>query len=68
MIPGYRNGRPWANVGGVALRGDLEASNAEWRTSWDVNVMSRVYAARHRKTADYDRWIGGMSRLMQRDC
>ncbi len=32
---------------GVALGADLEAPNGEWRTSWHVNVMSHVYAARH---------------------
>lgn len=32
---------------GVALGADLEAPNSEWQVSWDVNVMSHVYAARH---------------------
>lgn len=32
---------------GVALGADLDAPNSEWGTSWAVNVMSHVYAARH---------------------
>ena len=32
---------------GVALGADLGAPNHEWQLSWDVNVMSHVYAARH---------------------
>jgi NAD(P)-dependent dehydrogenase (short-subunit alcohol dehydrogenase family) len=32
---------------GVALGADLDAPDAEWSTSWAVNVMSHVYAARH---------------------
>ena len=32
---------------GVALGAGLDAPDAEWSTSWAVNVMSHVYAARH---------------------
>ena len=32
---------------GVALGSDEQANNDEWQTSWDVNVMSHVYASRH---------------------
>jgi len=32
---------------GVALGADEQAPNEEWQLSWDVNVMSHVYAARH---------------------
>jgi NAD(P)-dependent dehydrogenase (short-subunit alcohol dehydrogenase family) len=32
---------------GLALGADLVAPNHEWQRSWDVNVMSHVYAARH---------------------
>ncbi len=32
---------------GIGAGADLEAPNAEWQKSWDVNVMSHVYAARH---------------------
>jgi NAD(P)-dependent dehydrogenase (short-subunit alcohol dehydrogenase family) len=32
---------------GIGMGADLEAPNAEWQRSWDVNVMSHVYAARH---------------------
>jgi NAD(P)-dependent dehydrogenase (short-subunit alcohol dehydrogenase family) len=32
---------------GVGLGQDLDSPNEEWQTSWDVNVMSHVYAARH---------------------
>jgi NAD(P)-dependent dehydrogenase (short-subunit alcohol dehydrogenase family) len=31
---------------GITVKGGLEASNADWQRMWDVNVMSRVYAAR----------------------
>lgn len=31
---------------GIIVRGGLEASNADWRKIWDVNVMAHVYAAR----------------------
>ena len=31
---------------GLALGADLVAPNHEWQRSWDVNVMSHVYAAR----------------------
>ena len=32
---------------GVATGADEQAPNEEWQRSWDVNVMSHVYAARH---------------------
>ena len=32
---------------GVALGPDEQANNDEWQTSWDVNVMSHVYASRY---------------------
>ncbi len=32
---------------GVGLGTDLQSPNAEWQTSWDVNVMAHLYAARH---------------------
>lgn len=32
---------------GVGLGMALDSPNAEWQTSWDVNVMSHVYAARN---------------------
>jgi len=32
---------------GVAAGADEQSVNAEWQLSWDVNVMSHVYAARH---------------------
>ena len=32
---------------GVGIRADLQSPNAEWQTSWDVNVMAHLYAARH---------------------
>ena len=32
---------------GVAMGPDLNAPNSHWQTSWDVNLMSHVYAARH---------------------
>jgi NAD(P)-dependent dehydrogenase (short-subunit alcohol dehydrogenase family) len=32
---------------GLALGADLVAPNHEWQRSWDVNVMSHVYAARY---------------------
>lgn len=32
---------------GVGLGMDLEAPNTEWQLSWDINVMSHVYAARN---------------------
>jgi len=31
---------------GITVKGGLEATNAEWQRMWDVNVMSRIYAAR----------------------
>ncbi|MFN8707914.1 MAG: SDR family oxidoreductase [Planctomyces sp.] len=31
---------------GITAGGGLECSNAEWQRLWDVNVMSRMYAAR----------------------
>lgn len=32
---------------GIGMGMDLASPNAEWQMSWDVNVMSHVYAARH---------------------
>jgi NAD(P)-dependent dehydrogenase (short-subunit alcohol dehydrogenase family) len=32
---------------GVALGTDENSPNSEWQASWDVNVMSHVYASRH---------------------
>ncbi len=32
---------------GVGMGRDLSSPNNEWQISWDVNVMSHVYAARH---------------------
>ncbi len=32
---------------GIGAGRDLASSNDEWTLSWDVNVMSHVYAARH---------------------
>ena len=32
---------------GVGIGENLESPNEEWQLSWDVNVMSHVYAARH---------------------
>ena len=32
---------------GVGLGSSEQAANDEWQISWDVNVMSHVYAARH---------------------
>ena len=32
---------------GIARGVDADSSNADWQASWDVNVMSHVYAARH---------------------
>jgi NAD(P)-dependent dehydrogenase (short-subunit alcohol dehydrogenase family) len=32
---------------GVGLGMDLDSPNSEWQASWDVNVMSHVYAARN---------------------
>jgi NAD(P)-dependent dehydrogenase (short-subunit alcohol dehydrogenase family) len=32
---------------GVGLGMSLDSPNSEWQKSWDVNVMSHVYAARH---------------------
>jgi len=32
---------------GVAAGADEQSANAEWQFSWDVNVMSHVYSARH---------------------
>ncbi len=31
---------------GITFKGGLESSNEEWQRMWDVNVMSRLYAAR----------------------
>ncbi|HEY8635374.1 MAG TPA: SDR family oxidoreductase [Candidatus Dormibacteraeota bacterium] len=32
---------------GIAVGGGPEASDADWRRIWDVNVMAHVYVARH---------------------
>lgn len=32
---------------GVGIAPHIDSPDAEWQTSWDVNVMSHVYAARH---------------------
>ena len=31
---------------GITVKGGLDASNSDWQRMWDVNVMSRVFAAR----------------------
>lgn len=31
---------------GITIKGGLEASNSDWQRMWDVNVMSRLFAAR----------------------
>src|SRR5579859_7033584 len=31
---------------GIGVRGGFEAPDKDWQTSWDVNVMAHVYAAR----------------------
>ncbi len=31
---------------GITVKGGVEATNAEWQRMWDVNVMSRIVAAR----------------------
>lgn len=31
---------------GITFKGGLESSNEEWQRMWDVNVMSRLFAAR----------------------
>ena len=32
---------------GVAIGESLDSPNYQWQASWDINVMSHVYAARH---------------------
>lgn len=32
---------------GVAIGESIDSLNSEWQASWDINVMSHVYAARH---------------------
>ena len=32
---------------GVAIGENIDSPNSEWQASWDINVMSHVYAARH---------------------
>jgi len=32
---------------GVGMAESLDSSNREWQMSWDINVMSHVYASRH---------------------
>lgn len=43
---------------GVGLGGGPEAADADWRRSWDVNVMAHVYAARAVLPAMLDRGEG----------
>ena len=31
---------------GITIKGGLETSNSDWQRMWDVNVMSRLFAAR----------------------
>ena len=31
---------------GITVKGGLESNNSDWQRMWDVNVMSRLYAAR----------------------
>jgi NAD(P)-dependent dehydrogenase (short-subunit alcohol dehydrogenase family) len=31
---------------GITVKGGLESANSDWQRMWDVNVMSRLYAAR----------------------
>ena len=31
---------------GITVKGGLESSNSDWQKMWDVNVMSRLFAAR----------------------
>jgi NAD(P)-dependent dehydrogenase (short-subunit alcohol dehydrogenase family) len=32
---------------GITMKGGVETPNADWQRMWDVNLMSRVYTARH---------------------
>jgi NAD(P)-dependent dehydrogenase (short-subunit alcohol dehydrogenase family) len=32
---------------GIAVGGGMETPNAEWQRTWDINVMSHVWATRH---------------------
>lgn len=32
---------------GVAIGESIDSANSEWQASWDINVMSHMYAARH---------------------
>jgi NAD(P)-dependent dehydrogenase (short-subunit alcohol dehydrogenase family) len=32
---------------GVGLGESIDSPNSEWQASWDINVMSHIYAARH---------------------
>jgi NAD(P)-dependent dehydrogenase (short-subunit alcohol dehydrogenase family) len=32
---------------GVGIGPDLNSPNSQWQTSWDINLMSHLYAARH---------------------
>lgn len=32
---------------GVAMGESIDSPNSEWQASWDINVMSHIYAARH---------------------
>ena len=31
---------------GITVKGGVETTNSDWQRMWDVNVMSRIYAAR----------------------
>jgi NAD(P)-dependent dehydrogenase (short-subunit alcohol dehydrogenase family) len=31
---------------GITAKGGIETANADWQKLWEVNVMSRLYAAR----------------------
>lgn len=36
----------WSNAG-IAVGGGMDTPNAEWQRTWEINVMSHVWAARH---------------------
>lgn len=37
----------FCNNAGVGMGSDEQSPDREWQSSWDINVMSHVYAARH---------------------